>query len=128
MSSKEILPEGRYAVAWTPDDETGRDSGRTVGVKVGPWPKRAWWTDAYELVVTPTFVGTDQEAQYLRDIALQILLDGCSPQALLDEFSRIPAWRRMRLTDGAHAFIPGRWSEWSPHHSDTTAAYWGRDG
>ena len=124
MSATELLSDGGYLIAWTPNDEIGRQHGRTAGVRVGPWPDRAFWSDPYELTLTPDFVGTDDEARYLRDIAFQIVLDGCPPADVLREFSRIPAWRRMRLTSGHWAFIPGQWREWNPHNDPATDRYW----
>ena len=120
------LQDGGYMVSWTPDDEAIRKRGYAMGVQVGPWPDRGGWSDNYLLTVPAEFVGTDRESAHLRDLAFQLVLDGCSPADVLREFSRIPAWRRMKLTNEAWAFIPDRWCEWNPHHSSDTDHYWAR--
>ena len=125
MTTSELLPDGGYMISWTPDDEIGRQGDRTVGVQVGPWPDTTGWSDAYELTVHAEFVGTDREAAHLRDLALQLVLDGCPPADVLGEFSRILVWRQLRVATGAWAFVPDRWSEWNPHFSADTDDYWG---
>lgn len=116
-----------YVVAWTPDDELGRRSEYVLGVKVGSHPDETGWSLRY--ACTRSFVrgrGEGAEAVGLREMALQLLFDGCVPADVLREFSRIPAWRQMRLASGHWAFIPGRWNEWNPHNDPATDEYWVR--
>lgn len=114
-----------YVVAWTPNDELSRRSDYVIGVRVGGYPDETGWSLRY--ACTRSFVrgrGEGAEAVGLRDMALQLLFDGCEPVEVLREFSRIPAWRKTRLASGHWALIPGRWDEWNPHNDPATDEYW----
>ena len=118
-----LLPGDGYIVAWTPDDRLGQEGKHVVGVQVGPHPDSTGWSLRYEMTVHDVS-GREGESVRLRDMALQLLFAGCAPADVLREFSRIPAWRKMRLGRGHWAFTPGRWREWSPHNDPSTDDYW----
>ena len=111
-----------YEIAWVPGGGNEPHAGR---VKVGPhpapwvsqWPGKGAFTCSVGHSDSGWPTKPTEEREKLAATALDLLMNGVSPQELLRELWKIEQWRELRLPLSACLFLDD--GTWSPHNCDS---------